>query len=439
MVRCPIGPSYPSYLILPILSYLIHFIYPIHPILSYPSYPIHVILSILSYPFIYPIHPILSYPSYPIHFILSILSYPSYPIHPILSTLSYPLYPIHHILSTLSILSYPIHPILSYPSYPIHLILSILSYPSYPIHPILSILSYPSYPFHPILFTLSYPLYPIHHILSTLSILSYPSYLAKILEKLVLSQVSSYLNSHNLYNTCQSAYRPGHSTETALLKVVNDLFLSLNKDNISVLALLDFSSAFDTIDHTILVHRLHTDFGFTDTVLQWFSSYLTDRTHYVSLCNHCSDFAPVHSGVPQGSVLGPILFTMYIKPLSAIIDSHSIIHHSFADDLQLQMSAPPDRISELLHSMQSCISDVKAWATVNMLRLNDSKTELMLVTSKRSKHLHNLPTSITIGNAQIPFKQSVKNLGFTLDYIGLDKMSSYYECTCLQYCSDMLL
>ena len=79
------------------------------------------------------------------------------------------------------------------------------------------------------------------------------------------------------------------------------------------------------------------------------------------------------------------------------------------------MSAPPDRISELLHSVQSCISDVKAWATENMLKLNDSKTELMLVTSKRSKHLHSLPTSITIGNAQIPFKQSVKNLGFTLD------------------------
>ena len=106
---------------------------------------------------------------------------------------------------------------------------------------------------------------------------------------------------------------------------------------------------------------------------------------------------------------------LYIKPLSAIIDSHSIIHHSFADDLQLQMSAPPDKIYELFHSMQSCISDVKAWATVNMLRLNDSKTELMLVTSKRSKHLHNLPTSITIGNAEIPFKQCVKNLGFTLD------------------------
>ena len=172
--------------------------------------------------------------------------------------------------------------------------------------------------------------------------------IAKILEKLFLSQVSSYLNSHNLYNACQSAYRPGHSTETVLLKVVNDLFLSLNKGHISVLALLDFSSAFDTIVHPIPVHHLHTDLGFTDTVLQWFSSYLTDRTHYVSLSNHCSAFAPGHSGVPQGSVLGPILITMYTKPLSAIIDSHSIKHHSFADDLQLQMSVHPDRISELL-------------------------------------------------------------------------------------------
>ena len=145
--------------------------------------------------------------------------------------------------------------------------------------------------------------------------------------------------------------------------------------------------------------------------------------HHIRLIVHTTSlnliivllFAPVHSGVPQGSVFGPILFTMYIKPLSAIIDSHSIIHHSFADDLQLQMSAPPDRISELLHSMQSCISDVNDWATASMLKLNDNKTELMLVTSKRTKRLHSLPTSITIGNAQIPFKQSVKNFGLTLD------------------------
>ena len=109
---------------------------------------------------------------------------------------------------------------------------------------------------------------------------------------------------------------------------------------------------FDTIDHPILVHYtvLHTDFGFTDAVLQWSSSYLTNRTHYISLSNHCSAFTPVHSSVPLRSVLGPMLFTLYIKPLSAIIDSHSIIHHSFADDLQLQISASPDRISELINN-----------------------------------------------------------------------------------------
>ena len=110
-----------------------------------------------------------------------------------------------------------------------------------------------------------------------------------------------------------------------------------------------------------------------------------------------------------------MLFTMYIKPMSTIIDSQSIIHHSFADDFQLQMSAPPDKISKLLHSMLSCISDVEAWATANMLKLEDNKTELMLVTSNRTRHLHNLPTLISIGNSQVPIKQSVKNLGFQLD------------------------
>ena len=84
---------------------------------------------------------------------------------------------------------------------------------------------------------------------------------------------------------------------------------------------------------------------------------------------------------------------MYIKPLSAIIYSHSIIHHSLADDMQLQMSAPPDRISEQHHTMQSCISDVNAWETANMLKLNDNKTVLMLVTSKRTEHLNSLPSS----------------------------------------------
>ena len=110
-----------------------------------------------------------------------------------------------------------------------------------------------------------------------------------------------------------------------------------------------------------------------------------------------------------------LFFSPCILCLCLPLLTHTTIHHSFADDLQLQMSFPPDGISELLHSMQSCVGDVNGWATVNMLKVNDNKTEFMLVTSKRTMHLHNLPTSFTIGNAHIPFKQSVKNLGFTLD------------------------
>ena len=90
----------------------------------------------------------------------------------------------------------------------------------------------------------------------------------------------------------KSAYSIGHSTETSLLKAVNDLFLSLSEDNMSMLALLEFSSAFDTIVHSILLHTLHTDFGLTDTILQWFLYYVTNRTHYIPLSNNCSALAP---------------------------------------------------------------------------------------------------------------------------------------------------
>ena len=111
----------------------------------------------------------------------------------------------------------------------------------------------------------------------------------------------------------------------------------------------------------------------------------------------------------------------------------SSAEYSFADGLQLQISASPDQISELLHSMQSCISKVKAWATANKLKLNNNKTEHMLVTSKRAEYLHNVPTSITIGNAQIPFKQSVKNLSFPLDcHLTMNTHVSIIARTCIQ-------
>ena len=118
-------------------------------------------------------------------------------------------------------------------------------------------------------------------------------------------------------------------------EIVNDLLLSLDNGNISIVTCLDLSAAFDTIDHNILLSRLEHVFGIHGTALQWFSSYLSNRTQTVSINNLKSDLAPVPYGVPQGSVLGSVLFVLYTTPLSDEIERHSIHYHSFAYDTQL--------------------------------------------------------------------------------------------------------
>ena len=161
------------------------------------------------------------------------------------------------------------------------------------------------------------------------------SFLSKILEKVVLRQLLNHLLTNNLFNSHQSAYRAGHSTETALLKIVNDLLSALDEDKVSLLSLLGLSAAFDTIDHPILLSRLSYSFGISDTVLAWFTSYLTDRIQTISVNGSKYLPAPLHYGVPQGSVLGTILVVLYTQPLSKIIQHHSLYHHNFSDDNQL--------------------------------------------------------------------------------------------------------
>ena len=239
-------------------------------------------------------------------------------------------------------------------------------------------------------------------------------FISKIIEKLVLVQISHHLSANNLLNQFQSAYRPGHSTETALLKIVNDLLLSLDDGKISVLASLDLSAAFDTIDHNILLHRLKNDFGLSGTVLDWFSSYLSGRIQSVSVHSHTSVPASVSCGVPQGSVLGPILFVLYTTPLSTVIERHSILHHSYADDTQLQNSATPDRLPNLIDSMRLCIDDIKDWMTDYKLKLNDDQTEVMIISSSRMSTAPSIPESFDIGNGSVLFSDTVKNLGVTL-------------------------
>ena len=158
------------------------------------------------------------------------------------------------------------------------------------------------------------------------------SFLSKILKKVVASRLNSHINSSHTSNDYQSAYRKFHSTETALLKIHDDILSSMDDGRITALTLLDLSAAFDTIDHTILLRRLGNWFGVGGKELDWFKSYLTGRSQVIKLGNCLSSRSDLCFGVPQGSVLGPLLFTLYTTPLSSLISGHAIPHHLYADD-----------------------------------------------------------------------------------------------------------
>ena len=167
------------------------------------------------------------------------------------------------------------------------------------------------------------------------------SFISKIIEKVVLQQLVDYLNHSNLLCTSQSAYRPHHSTETLLLKNANDILFGLDKRHVSLLTLLDLSTAFDTIDNNILLNRLDYLYAISGTCLSCFRSYLSNRRLSVAIANRISSTEELHYGDPQGYVLGPTLFVLYIQQLSNLIKQHSLSVHLFADDIQVETSILP--------------------------------------------------------------------------------------------------
>ena len=134
--------------------------------------------------------------------------------------------------------------------------------------------------------------------------------MSKTVEKLVSRQLVSFLEENNLLPSLQSAYRKNHSTETAVLKVVSDILRASDRGDVTLLCLLDMSAAFDTVDHDLLIHRLSTAFGFQGKVLSWIESFICHRSQTVSFGGELSAESNVVCGVPQGSVLGPILFLL---------------------------------------------------------------------------------------------------------------------------------
>ena len=205
------------------------------------------------------------------------------------------------------------------------------------------------------------------------------SFISKFFEKVVLQQLVEYLNHNNVLCTSQSAYRPHHSTETSLLKTPNDILFGLDKRHVSLLTLLDLFSAFDTIDHNILLNRQNYLFGIFCTCLSWFCSYLSSRRQSVAIATRISLTKELHYGVLQVSVLGPILFVLYIQPHSNLIKRHSLSVHLFADDIQIKTSILPQHVHSAISFVEICISDVKYWMIENKLQLNEEKTECLLI------------------------------------------------------------
>jgi len=154
------------------------------------------------------------------------------------------------------------------------------------------------------------------------------SVLSKLLERLVCKQLKSYLQDNRLLPDMQSAFRAHHSTETAVLKVLSDILFALDSGNLTLLTLLDLSAAFDIT----LLRRLQKSYGLCDTVLSWFTSYLTARTQYVRTSVTSSSPSVVLYGVPQGSVLGPILFVLYTADVLQLVRDHGLVPHAYADD-----------------------------------------------------------------------------------------------------------
>ena len=243
-------------------------------------------------------------------------------------------------------------------------------------------------------------------------------YISKLVEGAATQQIMDHLNNNSLLPCTQSAYRQFHSTETALLRIKSDLLMAMDSQKVTLLLLLDLSSAFDTIDHSCLLETLKTCFGIDGVVLEWIESYLANRYQKVKIDDVISDDLPVPFGVPQDSRLGPLLFTLYTANLISNVRTNfpEISCHCYADDTQLYVSFRPDEDGKerCVSLLETCVDYVRGWMLQNRLMLNDGKTELMIIGTPKQTSKINL-NSVSIGDSVIEPSVSARNLGVQFD------------------------
>ena len=242
------------------------------------------------------------------------------------------------------------------------------------------------------------------------------TFLGKLIERVVLKRLNEHLDRNNLTIPNQSAYRKNHSTETILLKVTNDLLIASDKNSATVLMLLDLSAAFDTVDHNILLKILKDDIGITGKPLKWFRSFLSGRCQRIRLGSTVSDMVYLLFGVPQGSVLGPVLFNLYIRSLYGTIERAGFNVEGYADDHQVYVSFLPAGQSHALTSaLQNCFSIIQQWMHKYCLQLNPGKTQLMVIGPPNILRNVQIHGAILTSGICIRFLKHAKNLGVIFD------------------------
>jgi len=240
------------------------------------------------------------------------------------------------------------------------------------------------------------------------------SVVSKLLERIVSRQLVNYLQTFDLLPSLQSGFRSGHSTETAVLRVLSDILEAVDSGDVAALVLLDLSAAFDTVDYDVLLRQMHLSFGQDGPALSSFRSYLHGRSQYVRRSMQKSSVMHPPCGVPQGSVLGPILFIMYTADLVLAVEQHDFCPHLYADDTQVDGFSRPQATCDLQQRLSECIDDVYSWMQSNRLQLNASKSELLWCATTRRQC--QLPRSASrIGTDTITPSATVRDLGICID------------------------
>ena len=207
--------------------------------------------------------------------------------------------------------------------------------------------------------------------------------ISKIFERAIFDQLSEHLKNKNVLYSSQYGFRKHHSTELAVLELIDRITQELDNSHVSINIYLDLSKAFDTLDHNILLYKLNC-YGIRGPALNLFKSYLSNRQQYVEFRNYRSPYAPISIGVPQGSILGPLLFIIYVNDITAASDIFNCT--MYADDTTLSTSINCSENYNNCDLINSELSKINEWLIVNKLSLNTSKTKYMLFHMPQKKY-----------------------------------------------------